>query len=363
MASARRASSNCDLKRADLFPFGLGKDGVGIKMPMSLAQALEDFRPLHFPRVILRIGTKIFVTDDAVVGAHLFLGANLQGAKGAVRVHGAQGGHGHFLLQRLGGEENHLASGGQPVRQRRVQAGRGFARAGRGLGQQIVAGGERLPDGVNHYFLAGAPGFVGERQRPGRRGFLPARFFPGLPNGQQTAETLLQFAFQGGFIIGDGDGRFPAAGQIHIDQRGRNGGVAQLTPHKAVEQELPLMALEGRAGTAAFLCWKISGLEFLDQPAALAVRRAAVEPAGDQGRPLFDRAANLQMDFPAIGGMGQAAVLQDAGVQLRAQAQAMPSFAPPETDAGKVFILRQFPDRDFKYFRCRIKFQNSPSLA
>ena len=123
------------------------------------------------------------------------------------------------------------------------------------------------------------------------------------------------------------------------------------------------MALESRAGTAAFLRRKISGLEFLDQPAALAVRHAAVEPAGDQGRPIFDRAANLQMDFPAIGGLGQAAVAQDAGVQLRAQAQAMPSFAPPETDAGKAFILRQFPDRDFKCFCCRIKFQNRPNLT
>ena len=90
------------------------------------------------------------MTDDAVVGAHLLLGANLQGPKSAVLVHGTERGHGHFLLQRLGREENHLPPGAQAVGQRGMQACGGFARAGRGLGQQIVAGVESLANRVNH---------------------------------------------------------------------------------------------------------------------------------------------------------------------------------------------------------------------
>jgi hypothetical protein len=131
----------------------------------------------------------------------------------------------------------------------------------------------------------------------------------------------------------------------------------------AVEQNLPLMAFEGFAGAAAFLGWKIGRLEFLDQPAALAVGRATVEATRDCGCPIFDRAANLQMDFPAIIGLSQATLFQNAGMQLRAQAKAMPSLAAPKSDARKTLILGQFPDGDLKCFRCRIKFHNSLILT
>ena len=117
------------------------------------------------------------------------------------------------------------------------------------------------------------------------------------------------------------------------------------------------MSFEGRAGTAAFLRRKIGGLELLNQPAAVAVRHAAVEPSGDDGSPILHRLARLQMHFPAIVRLGRATVFQDAGVQLRAQAQAMPAFTALEPDSGKAVVLRQFPDRNLEHLRCRIKFQ------
>lgn len=135
--------------------------------------------------------------------------------------------------------------------------------------------------------------------------------------------------------------------------------MTQLRPQMAVKKNLALMPLETRVGPAAFEGGKVGGLEFLDQPAALVIGRAAVEPPRDQRRPIFNRPAKLQMDFAAVIRAGGATLAQDARVQFRAQAKAMPAFAALKTDSGKAVLLRQFPHRDLECFRCRIKFQSA----
>jgi hypothetical protein len=71
------------LERADFFLFGRGENGVGIKMGMAFPQAVEQARFFHFRGIILGVRAKIFMTKDAVVGAHFFLGADLRRAKRA----------------------------------------------------------------------------------------------------------------------------------------------------------------------------------------------------------------------------------------------------------------------------------------
>jgi hypothetical protein len=113
-------------------------------MKMAAAQALQDFRPLHFFRVIPGVRTKIFVTEHPVIGAHFFLGPDLHGAERAVRVHGAQRENRHRLLQGLGRQKEHLPPGGQSVGQRRMQAGGGFARSGGSFRDQVFPRLQRL---------------------------------------------------------------------------------------------------------------------------------------------------------------------------------------------------------------------------
>ena len=126
------------------------------------------------------------MTNDPVVRAHPFLGTNLRGAKPAVAIQPAQDRNGHLLLQRFGGQKNHLASGGQPVGQGRIKARGRLARAGGRFGQQMSARFQRSPHCVNHNFLAG-PRFImrkSHRARRKRLRFPDFRLRP--PRSQQT---------------------------------------------------------------------------------------------------------------------------------------------------------------------------------
>jgi hypothetical protein len=63
------------------------------------------------------------------------------------------------------------------------------------------------------------------------------------------------------------------------------------------------------------------------------------------------------MNLAAVGGPGQAALVEDARVQLGAQAETMPALAALKADAAEAVALSQFTDRDFKNPGCLIKFQ------
>ena len=126
--------------------------------------------------------------------------------------------------------------------------------------------------------------------------------------------------------------------------------MTEVLPQNAIKQELALVSFKGRVGAAGFLAGKAGGLEFFDEPAALAVRGAAIEAPGNHRGPIFDESAGLQKNFAAVFGLGLATLLQDAGVQFRAKAEAMPSFAASKSNPEKSFLLRQFPDRNLECF-------------
>ena len=83
----------------------------------------------------------------------------------------------------------------------------------------------------------------------------------------------------------------------------------------------------------------------------------AIQPAGDHGRPAIQRDFGLQMDFAAVARLGGAALLQNAAVQFRAQAEAMPAFAPLEANPAKALLSRQFAHGHFQRFACFVEFQ------
>jgi acyl-CoA thioester hydrolase len=127
----------------------------------------------------------------------------------------------------------------------------------------------------------------------------------------------------------------------------------------AIKKKLALMALKAGPAAAAFMRREVSRLEFLNQPTAVAVRSAAIQAAGNLCRPLLNLALDLQVDFPAVIDPRGTTLLQNARVQLRAEAQAMPAFAAAEANARKTVVLRQFADGNLKRLCCRIKFQTS----
>jgi hypothetical protein len=63
------------------------------------------------------------------------------------------------------------------------------------------------------------------------------------------------------------------------------------------------------------------------------------------------------VDLAPVGWFCSTAVLENARVQLGAQAEAMPALAAFKADAPEAIAFRQFTDRDFKDPECWIKFQ------
>jgi hypothetical protein len=125
----------------------------------------------------------------------------------------------------------------------------------------------------------------------------------------------------------------------------------------AIDQELALVALKPAPGAARIAGWQVTGLEFLDQPAARGLRRAAVQAAGDHGGPILHRPARAHGHFAAVFGPGQATFFEHARVQFGAQAEPVPALAPFQADAPEAVRFGQFTDRDLKDFGCRIKLQ------
>ena len=107
-------------------------------------------------------------------------------------------------------------------------------------------------------------------------------------------------AFDGGFVIGDGDGEFRGGGEVEINQGAGDGGVAQAAPEVAIDQELALMAVKGGVGAARVGGGEIGGFEFFDQPGAVGVLHATVEAAGDEGGAVFDGPGGIERDLAAV---------------------------------------------------------------
>ena len=289
------------LKGADFLLFGGGENGVGIKVGKAFAQAVKKTRFFHFGGVIPGVRTKIFMTKDAVIGAHFFLGANVRGAKRAAGVQGAENGNRHPLLQGLGSQKHDLPALGQTMQEGRVKAGRRLARAGGSFDEQVSAGVEGLADGVHHLLLTWPRAGVGKGHVGGGGGFLLLDFEFRPPHRQQFAQPRLQFPLQDVFGAGHRQRELVAIGKVHVNQRAGHRRVAHSPPQMAINSQLALMTIEDRTGA-----WQVGRFEFFHQPTAVVVLDAAVQAPGDQRRPIFHRPALLEMDLAPVAGLGGA---------------------------------------------------------
>ena len=348
MASARGGDLELHLERADLLAPGLLEDGVRVEVGVAVAQPSEQVRALHLFRIILGEPAEVLVAKDLVVGAHAFLGADLDRLERAL-VHRDERGDGHLLLQRLRREEDDLAPGGEPFRQRRVERGGRLAGAGRCFRDQVLAGGDGVADRVDELFLDGARRRVREGKPLGRSGLALARDLRVAPDRQCPGETALDLVLD--VVVERHVERELRAGlDVHVDERAVHvAAVAEAPPEVAVAEQLPPVPLEGVSRRPDAVDGEIRGLELLDQPLPGRALDAAVEPARQHGGPVLDGDPRLEVHLGAVGRMRVASLVEDTGVDLLAEAQAPPAVSAVETDAAEALVLRQLAHGDFKY--------------
>ena len=75
---------------------------------------------------------------------------------------------------------------------------------------------------------------------------------------------------------------------------------------------------------------------------------AAVEAARQDGGPVLDRDAGLEVDLAAVGGVGVLSLAEDTGVDLRAQPETAPAVAAVEPDPAEALVLRQLAHGDLE---------------
>ena len=75
---------------------------------------------------------------------------------------------------------------------------------------------------------------------------------------------------------------------------------------------------------------------------------AAVEAPGQEGRPVLDRDARLDVDFRAVAGVRVAPRGEDPGVHLGAEAEPPPAVAAVESDPPEALLLGQLANGDLE---------------
>ena len=75
---------------------------------------------------------------------------------------------------------------------------------------------------------------------------------------------------------------------------------------------------------------------------------AAVEAAGQDGRPVLDRDPGLQVDFAAVGRVHDLSLGEDTAVDLAAEPEPTPAVAPIESDAAEPLVFRQLSHGDLE---------------
>ncbi len=135
--------------------------------------------------------------------------------------------------------------------------------------------------------------------------------------------------------------------------------MAEALPEVAVPEELAAVPLEGVAGGADAVDGEVRRLELLDQPVTRLTLDAAIQPARENGRPVLDRDAGLQVDLAPVGGEGVLSLAEDAGVDLGPQTEAPPAVAAVEPDAAEPFVFRELAYGDLEGAGFFVKAQRS----
>ena len=343
-----RGDLELHLERADLLAPGLLEHGVGVEVRVAVAQPPEQVRALHLVRVVLGEPAEILVAEDLVVGAHALLGADLDRLERPL-VHRDERGDGHLLLQRLGRQEDDLAPGGEALGEGGVERGRGLARARRRLGDEVLAGGHGVADRVDQLLLDGARGGVGEGQPGGGRGLALPRDLHVAPDRERPGQAPLDLVLDL-VVEGHVERQLGAGLDVHVNEGAVDvAAVPEPAPEVAVAEQLPPVPLERVSGGPDPVDREVGRLELLDQPLARRALDAAVEPARQDGGPVLDRQARLEVDLGAVRGMEVSSLVEDTGVDLRPEAEPAPAVAAVETDAAEPLVLRQLANGDFKY--------------
>jgi hypothetical protein len=135
--------------------------------------------------IVLGEAAIFLVAEDLVIGAHLGLRPQAQGAEGGVLVEQVEHRRRHLLLGVLGGEHEQAFVVRQGVLQGRIEGGDGLADAGGGLEEEVLAVGDGGLDGGEDQLLARAGRGVGEGEPLGRRMPLGSPALVGLPGMDQ----------------------------------------------------------------------------------------------------------------------------------------------------------------------------------
>ncbi len=330
-----------DLEGADLGLLGGAEDVVGLDGRPGLIDAAEDAGGGELEAVVLGEAAVLLVAEDLVVGAHLRLGAQAQGAEGGVLVEQVEDGGGHLLLGVLGGEDEQPLVVGQGVLQRREEGGDGLADAGGGLQEQVLAVGDSGLDGGEDQFLARADLAVGESEALGRGvplGGLAALGLPGVdvavdapPDGDlQRPEVGLQ-GLALGLVAADGDQH----------QLGADGFLLGLGEHPGVEQGLALVGLaHGRRQVAA----AADRLDLLDHQRAVRLFPQAVGPALDGDLPAAVLKDMGDDHLAPVGRVVRQRLLLIAPVDGLAEPEALVAAAAGEAEAAQKGRVEQVGD-------------------
>ena len=179
-----------DLEGADLFAARFLEDDVRIVVRVGVAEPAEEVRAFHLLGIASGETAEVLVADDPVVGAHPFLGADLDGVERPL-VHRDERGDRHFLLERLRGQKDDLSSGREPFGERGVERGGRLAGPRRRLGEKVLAVSHGGADGFDHRFLAGSRGRVREGQALGGPGLALSGGLLSAPDAEGPPEPPL----------------------------------------------------------------------------------------------------------------------------------------------------------------------------
>ena len=178
-----------DLERADLGLAGGVEDGFGLDGGVGVVDPGQHAGRGQLQAVVLGEAAVLLVAEDLVVGAHLGLRPQAQGAERRLLVEEVEHGGRHLLLGVLGGEHEEALVVRQGVAQGGVEGGDGLADAGGGLQQKVLAVGDGGLDGGEDQLLAGARVAIGEDEALGRRVPLGGPALIGLPGVDQGVDA------------------------------------------------------------------------------------------------------------------------------------------------------------------------------
>ncbi len=133
--------------------------------------------------------------------------------------------------------------------------------------------------------------------------------------------------------------------------------MAEAPPEVAVPEELASVPLERVTRGPDPVDREVGGLELLDQPVAGLTLDAAVQAPGQNGRPVLDGDPRLEMDLAAVSRVRVLSLAEDAGVDLRAEAEAPPAVAPIEAHAAEALVLGELAHGDLEHPGCFVKAQ------